>query len=451
MTLLGLSTMELRQKIDADLASNPALELIPDRICPTCRRRLVASGSCPVCSRPQGLDPDQPIIFVSSRDDFSSGPYSSSENDTSEEDWTPQTETLAEYVLRQISPELLIPDRPIAAHILTNLDDDGLLQIPLLEICRFHHVSLSRVETVLRLIQRADPLGVGSPSVEQSLLVQLEVLSEYHEVPPLAARAIQEGMNLLSRRAYPELGKLLRIPISQAREIALFIQENLNPYPARSHWGENRIGIDETNAYRNPDIIISLLNNSQSSSLVVEIVSPITGILRVNPLFKQALAEAPVEKAEQWQTDLEQASLLVKCLQQRNHTIVRLMQRLSVLQRNFILHGDAYLFPVTRASLAAELEVHESTISRAVSGKAVQLPNGRIVPISKMFDRSLHVRTALRSIISQETDPLSDTQIAKLLERQGYPVARRTVAKYRAMEGILPARYRHHHFSPVAE
>ena len=134
---------------------------------------------------------------------------------------------------------------------------------------------------------------------------------------------------------------------------------------------------------------------------------------------------------------------MIKCLQQRDHTIVRLMQRLAILQREFILHGDAHLEPVTRASLATELEVHESTISRAVSSKSVQLPSGRIVPLGKFFDRSLHIRTALRQIIAQETKPLTDTQLAKILKNQGYPVARRTVAKYRAMEGILPAHLRH--------
>ena len=160
-------------------------------------------------------------------------------------------------------------------------------------------------------------------------------------------------------------------------------------------------------------------------------------------LFKRSLAQAPKEKAEEWQAALDQASLLVKCLQQRNHTLVRLMQRLVVLQRDFILNGDAHLNPVTRARLATELEVHESTVSRAVSGKSLQLPNGRIIPLSKLFDRSLHIRTALRQIIAQERKPLSDTEISELLDKQGYQVARRTVAKYRTMEGILPARFRH--------
>jgi RNA polymerase sigma-54 factor len=120
-----------------------------------------------------------------------------------------------------------------------------------------------------------------------------------------------------------------------------------------------------------------------------------------------------------------------------------MMQRIATIQRKFLLHVDAHIEHLTRASLADTLDVHESTISLAVSGKAVQLPNGRIIPLSKLFDRSLHIRTELRQIVANENRPLTDTQIAGLLEKKGYPVARRTVAKYRAMEGILPAHLRH--------
>jgi len=134
--------------------------------------------------------------------------------------------------------------------------------------------------------------------------------------------------------------------------------------------------------------------------------------------------------------------LLVKCIQQRNHTIVRLSQRLAVLQRDFILYGEAHLQPITRARLASELGVHESTVSRAVASKGVQMPNRRILPMAIFFDRSLHIRTALKQIIDQETSPLSDLELAGLLSRQGFDVARRTVSKYRSMEGILPAHLR---------
>jgi len=444
MTLMGLTAAELRQKIEAELASNPALELVEERHCPTCRRPLANSGPCPVCSRPLDLTANDPIVFVSPREDFFTSKGSSPVEDYSGDEYTADVEDLATYVLRQIAPELNPEDRPVAAHILTSLDEDGLLRLPLVEIARYHHVLISRVQAVLALIQRADPVGVGSPSPQEALLVQLDVLSETGSIPALAAQAVQQGMDFLSRHQYLELGRLLGVTTAQARLIAQFISENLNPYPARAHWGNIRqVAGRAPDVYHNPDVIISLLNDDPEAALVVEVISPLAGKLRINPLFRQALTQAPEDKSEQWQSDLEHASLLIKCLQQRNHTIVRLMQRLSSIQRSFILHGDAYLAPVTRASLAVELQVHESTISRAVSGKAVQLPSGRIVPLSRLFDRSLHIRTELRQIVSQESRPLTDTQIASLLKKKGYPVARRTVAKYRAMEGILPAHLRH--------
>jgi RNA polymerase sigma-54 factor len=135
---------------------------------------------------------------------------------------------------------------------------------------------------------------------------------------------------------------------------------------------------------------------------VVEIAVPYYGTPAPIRCSNNPSNRLPADKAELWQTDLDQATLLIKCLQQRNHTIVRLAQRLAVLQRDFILYGEAHLQPITRAHLAGELEVHESTISRAVSGKGVQLPNRRILPMATFFDRSLHIRTALKQIIEEK-------------------------------------------------
>jgi RNA polymerase sigma-54 factor len=280
--------------------------------------------------------------------------------------------------------------------------------------------------------------------------VQLEVLAESRAVPALAAQAIQRGMDLLSRRAYGELGRCLGIPARQAEQLACFISDNLNPFPGRAHWGDIHQGAEARPIYQEPDVIIRRLHQAPDTPLVVEVISPYAGSLRVSPLFRQALTQAPHEKSEAWQADIDEAVLLVKCLQQRDNTLVRLMQRLVMLQRRYILEGDASIVPLTRAQLASELEVHESTISRAVAGKAVQLPNKRIVPLSKWFDRSLNVRTALLSIIAQEGQPLSDNEVADLLAEKGFTVARRTVAKYRTMEGILPARLRHNVAIPIA-
>ena len=435
MALLELTSQELRQKIEAALASNPALELADAARCPHCRRILPSRGRCPVCSAPTTTTSDQPIVFISSPSDFthysgvSTGRYSMEER---EDDWSAAFEDLPTYILRQIAPELKSEDRPLAAHILTCLDEDGLLAVPLEEIARFHHVPPSRLDKVLKLIQHAEPVGVGSPGPQAALMVQLEALAETRHVPRLAEQAICQGMELLSRHAYAELGRLLHISQAEATQLANFIIQNLNPYPARAHWGDIHQGESAPRTYQDPDVIITSLNNSPDAALVVEVISPYTGALKVNPLFREAISQASQDKAAQWQADLDEALLLVKCLQQRNHTLVRMMQLLATLQRTFLLKGDAYLAPLTRAQLAEELGVHELTVSRAVSGKAVQLPNQHVIPLSRLFDRSLHIRTALMDIISHEEKPLSDTELVDRLTEQGYCVARRTVAKYRA-------------------
>lgn len=448
MSLLELTSAELSQKIEAALASNPALELAEEHHCPYCRRPTLKAGPCPACKTPHAATPDQPIVFISPRRDFRRANGQPDIDGDAPEEWTAAVEDLPTYVGRQIAPELNLEDRALAAHLLTSLDEDGLLTVSLLEVARYHHVPLSRVEHVQRLIQRAEPLGVGSCSPQEALLVQLEVLSETRTPPRETEQAIRQGMDALSRRAYGELGRLLGVSTDKAVQIAEFISENLNPYPARAYWGDIHQGAAQQPFYPEPDIIISRLSEAEDTPLLIEIVSPYAGALRVNTLFRQALNEAPPEKAQAWQHDLDEAALLVKCLQQRDNTLVRMMQRLAMLQRAYILHGDAYIIPLTRAQLAQELNVHESTISRAVAGKAVQLPNRKIVPLARWFDRSLNVRTALLQIIAEEKQPLSDTQIARLLARQGFDVARRTVAKYRSMEGILPARLRHHSTKP---
>ncbi len=443
MTLLSLTSDELRQQIESELASNPALEMVEERRCPTCRRMLPGQGPCPVCSQPKQDQDDEPLVFISPRDDFVSAGGALEAEEEPEDSFSSSCEELPEYVLRQVAPDLSKDDRRLAAYLLTHLDEDGLLTTSLMEVARYFHYSLGQVERVQRVIQRADPLGVGSCSPQEALLAQLDILAETKPVPELARRVILEGMDLLSRRQYGELARLFKASLRQIQPAVKFVSDNLNPYPGRSHWGDVRQPTaPNVQVYHRPDIIISYQNAVENGPLVVEIIMPVAGTLRVNPLFKEAVHDSSDEKRVDWKNDLERASLFVKCIQQRNHTMQRLLQRVVSIQRDFILHGDKYLKPITRASFSRELEVHESTISRAVANKTIQLPNRKIIPMADFFDRSLNVRTVLKDIIENEMRPLSDTELAELLEKNGFRVARRTVAKYRAMEGILPAHLR---------
>lgn len=441
MTLLYQSIGELWEEIQKEL-TNPALELVEERRCPTCQRILPGNNPCPVCSLSSSMNPEEPVVFLSPRDDFIPSSAAGAES-IPDEPTSAAVEELPTYVLRQIAMDLEPQDRKIAAYLLTHLDEDGFLTIPLIEVARYFHVLLSKVEEIQHLIQRADPVGVGSLNPQEALLVQIEMLKETSTIPPLATDIIRDTMDLLSRRQFVEIARHFKVPHTTIQEAVKFISENLNPFPGRAHWGDVRQPAPAAGqVYYHPDVVINYLNDSPENPLVVEIIMPIRGTLRINPMFRQATRQAEPEVRPGMKTDLDRAGLFVKCMQQRNHTMQRLLHRVVVIQRPFILNGERYLIPLTRAQLAQELEVHESTISRAVANKTVQLPNRRIVPLACFFDRSLNVRTALKDIIAQEKNPQSDAQLVKLLSSQGYDVARRTVAKYRAMEGILPAHMR---------
>ncbi len=449
MSLLQMPATEIRQKIRTELANNPALEIVEDSRCPSCGRTQAAPGPCPVCSQPFDTQIDEPIVFISSPEDFptqfSNNGGLKSTSDVSYDSLAAVEEDLPSFVLRQIAPDLEEDERLIAAHILNNLNDDGLLTVPLEEISQYYHVPLSRVTRVADIIKRAEPTGVGASSPKEALLIQLSLLREDTKVPYLAEEAIRIGLKDLSKHSYKNLARELNTSQEHAQEIAEFIRANLNPYPGRAFWGDHRQPPEnQTRAYHHPDIILKDIDNAPHHRIMVEIISPYRGSLRINPLFRQAQKQAPEEKSEAWAKDIENASLLIKCLQQRNHTMEQLMTELVKEQRTYILSGDPVnIQPQTQAEMSELLGVHESTVSRAVSDKSVQLPNRKIIPLKQFFDRSLPVRTTLLRLVENEATPLTDTELKEELSLAGYNIARRTVAKYRAMEGILSSRLRH--------
>ncbi len=429
MSLLHLSADELRETVERELSLNPALEQVEPPSCPGCGRKLSKAGACPACAGQS----EEVVVFTSPPEMLGSGtttpardPYQEAERDE-----VPEALSLAAHLLRQIGPELAVADRPIAAHLLTALDDDGLLANDPAEVAAYFHLPRLRVESVREMIQRAEPFGCASTSALDALQIQLKILKENREIPAPVETCLAH-FELLARRQYDTLAEKLGLEEDEVAGAARFIGANLNPYPARAHWGAASA---PQPVYRTPDVVIS----RSGKTLVVEVAQPFAGALRVNPLFKQALHEADAKKIEAWQADLGRAKLLVKCALQRAGALEQMLARLVRYQREFILQGAAKLRPLTRAALARELGLHESTISRAVAGKSVQLPNGRIVPLATFFEKHLSIRTTLRDLVRQENEPLTDDQLVALLRRSGFAVARRTVSKYRAMEGILPA------------
>lgn len=445
MTLLALTSSELEQKIESELANNPALELLEERRCPMCKRLLPPKGPCPICSQPSSEDTDAPIVFISPREDFYNS-SSSSSSEPIEDAFSFESIDLPGFVLRQIAPELENEDKIVAAFILTHLDDDGFLTINPIEIARYYHRPISEVTALIKKLQRCEPFGVCTANPQEALLIQLEILSETRVIPEITKAIIEQGLFELSHHHYAELSQKLGVKVKEIDEAVHFISENLNPFPGRSHWGDNRETAEISSLqYHRPDVMIYHLNENPNNPLVVEIITPIGGSLRVNPLFKKALSDPNNDNVAEWKQDMEKASLLIKCIQQRDNALKMLLEKLVVQQKAFITTDEKNMLPITRASLAKALDVHESTISRAVSGKTVQLPNKKIVPMSIFFDRSLAHRCILKEIIESESYPLNDTELQKILAEKGIIIARRTVAKYRTMEGILPGHLRQSH------
>lgn len=441
MSLLVLSNQELRERVMQELNTNPALELLEDRVCPTCHRRLSHPGPCPICSLRPG--DDEPIVFTSPRDSYRAGQGASSTTWTDDppvrEPAAP--EDLPVHALQQLASELEEDDRPLAAYILSSLDDDGFAQDPPAVIARSTRAPLSQVQRVLELISHVDPPGLGAQGPREALLAQLDLIDD-GELADTARRMLNETFQQMGQQDFGAIADELELDGSRVREVFEFIQENLNPYPARGYWS-SRPEMDQSgdpNIYHQPDIQISRNPNDPDGPLMVEIFAPVSGWLRISPAFRAALNDDNVP--EEWKKQFESASLFVKCMQQRANTMRQLMSVLVKTQRDFILHGDRHLVPMTRADIAEKIDVHESTVSRAVADKSVALPDRRIIPLARFFDRSLPARDCIKEIVRNEQDPLTDQEISERLQEYGVDIARRTVAKYRNMEGILPARLR---------
>jgi RNA polymerase sigma-54 factor len=449
MSLLVLSNAELQEKVDSELATNPALELLEERVCPSCHRPLDSRGVCPICSLGDQKFLE-PIVFLSPRD-----PIRTNRNNTFDEPHPDQEpaapENLSMNILQQLAADLNPQERKLAAYILSSLDEDGFLQDHPAFIARVNRVPLNQVQHVMDLIAKVDPPGMATLGPREALLAQLELFDSRLPSVTHAKRIIEETFKELGHRDFETISHRLNIPVHKIRQAVAFIQESLNPYPARAFWGSGyQAAASDPNVYHTPDIRISTNPSNPDGALLVEIFTPLSGWLRVNPLFRKAVGDANGDQASEWSKHLERATLFVKCLQQRNNTMRRLMETLVSAQRAFILEGDRKLKPMTRAEIAIIVDVHESTISRAVSNKSVELPDGRIIPLSRFFDRSLSVRDRIKEIIQNERRALTDEQIAEKLSKHGIEVARRTVAKYRSMEGILPARLRHKKRIPKA-
>ncbi len=468
--LLQLSTVELNQEIEQALADNPLLEREDDPLATPLRVAAdgaIVSGAAGTVGTdaagdrgedfaPAGTDAEPPngSIGADGLLDWGSGSRAERDDDEGPLSWACAPPTLAEHLRSQLAVTTASPrDRALVELLIEALDEDGYLATPLpelLELCPHEAgVELDDLSAALKLLQSFDPAGVGARSAAECLGIQLDALARQPDPPAargtlaLAKRIVSEHLPLLAARDYAKLRKLLDTDDDALREAHALIRR-LNPRPGV---GFAASGPD----YVVPDIYVRRISNRWVAQLNPDVMPR----LRVNQSYAAIVKrEKGKEGQTPWSARLQEARWLIRNIQQRFETILRVAQAIVDRQHNFFTHGEIAMRPLVLREIADTVGLHESTISRVTSNKYMATPFG-VFELKYFFGSHVATETggaasstAIRALIKQligaedPKNPLSDSRLAELLGEQGIVVARRTVAKYRESLKIAPVALR---------
>jgi len=466
--LLQLSTLELNQEIEQALVDNPLLEREDDPL--ATRLRVAADGAIVGDGGTASDDPgarngnaeQEPLNGTDSghssgtddgadrnelgdglTDWGAGGGQVERDDDSGPANWAATRPTLAESLRSQLAVTAAsLRDRALVGMLIDELDEDGYLAAPLeerLALCPAESgVEIDDLTTALRLLQSFDPIGVGARSVSECLCIQIDALSRQSDrVLPLAllklARTITSNhLPLLAVRDYGKLRRLLDCSDEELRAANNVIR-GLNPRPG--------VGFGSPGAdYVVPDIFVRRIRNRWVAQLNPEVMPR----LRVNPDYAAIVKRDKAKDGQtSWSTRVQEARWLIRNIQQRFDTILRVSQAIVERQHNFFSHGEIAMRPLVLREIADTVALHESTISRVTSNKFMATPLGvfelkyffgsHVATDSGGAASSTAIRALLRQLIGAEDakNPLSDNRLAELLGEQGIVVARRTVAKYR--------------------
>lgn len=423
--LLSLPSMDLQQLVQQELADNPALDEVEtyEQACARCGS-LVIDGLCVNCASADAVGDStatrreedvDPLLFVAA------------------------PRSLSETLLGDLYASLPVQDHPTALALVGNLDDRGFLADEPEAIADMLGLPLERVLAVLARLRELGPPGIATRDTQECLLVQIDLLAA-QGVSNVHARAIvQDHFEDLGAGRFKQIARQLRISADEVDAARTFIRRHLWPFPAQAAMPD--VAPPQRTRYRTADISIM----RRDESFVVEVLHSPRRVLRLNPLYQDLARKAsslPEDERAHVQEYIARARVFLTNLRQRESTLQRIGEAIVVRQEEFLLHGVRHLRPMTRAEIALELGVHESTVSRATADKTALLPNGTLLPMSEFFVAARGVQDVLRELITTEPRPLSDDELARQLGEQGYPIARRTVAKYRDLMKIPPSHLR---------
>jgi RNA polymerase sigma-54 factor len=449
--ILSLSRMELQEVIKQELDANPALEMEEKEICPVCGA-VLDSTYCANCLINQKTHDRQDEPF----EDYPEQLYPmytgvGRDRDGSDE-FDPMTlvaseQSLPEMILSDVATLCPNGDLSLAQYLVNSLDDRGFLTIDLDEAARRFGKSIEQVGQVVEKIQSVAPIGVAARDLRECLLLQIRYLRDIGvEVPPHVEPIIRNYLVEFGGHKFGYIAKQFGITTDAVEEARDFIRAHLNPYPLQSQ--EARYWKSPVKSpYVAPDVIVTL----RDGELQVEVVDSRHFYLRMSPLYDRIAREMGRSRTRGDYSDAERqhirefvgrAKLFISNINQRRETLYKISRCIVELQEDFLRGSVRDLHPLTRAVVAQQVGVHESTVSRATANKFVMLPNRQVIPFSDFFTPSLSVKDIIKEMIQRESEPLTDRKICDLLSRRGIRIARRTVAKYRAELKILPSTMR---------
>jgi len=443
LLILQAPLLELRNLVQQEMETNPVLE------------ELATDPDSPSTTESAASDQEFKEEFdkLAKLDEewrdymAQSGSYSARAHEDEEKrqfffDSIATTETLQQHLMSQLNQQVLnANDRKTAELIIGNIDDNGFLQTTPEEMALNTGIAQDDFEHMLTLIQSFYPPGVGARDLRECLLIQLR---RGGKGSSLEYKIISEHMQDLGKRRFPEIARRMGISVEQVQKCANNIAQ-LEPRPGA-------IFAEAPKNYVVPDVTVEKVNGEYQVILNGDQIPH----LRISNTYKDIMAQDGNgnEVKDYIRDKIRSGKFLIKSIHQRQQTISNIAHQIVSRQREFFDKGSSQLKPMTMVQIADAVGVHETTVSRAISGKYMATPQG-VYEMKYFFTpgyqtatgesmSNTSVKEAILELVKNEEGnaPLSDKEIVEILSNRGIPIARRTVAKYRTELNILPSNMR---------
>ena len=430
MEILQLQVLDLEQRINEELQTNPLLEVDDSED-----------------DREKQIDEeddkyDELAKIFEDSSDIGRYNYSARKNNDSKSSFIEgvlsRPESLQEHLIWQLRLNVLNErDFEIGERITSNIDEKGYLKSSIEEIAAGMNMSTEEVEKVLKIIQTFEPYGVGARNLQECLLIQLR-FSPDKEI--WAEKIVNNYFDLLYKHKVKDVAYKLNVDIITVEKTISFIQ-TLDPNPGLTYY-------NKVTEYVTPDVHIEKTNNDDFAIIINDEWVP---RLHIQRSYKNMIRNKNVDKKvkKYLKEKVKYALLFIKSIEQRKTTLYRVSEAILKFQRQFFLEGTEYIAPLRLKDIADYVGVHESTISRVTSNKYIQTPFG-IYKMKYFFSKKMKTETEgdistrrimniVKELVENEVKPLSDDEIRDILQKQGIIIARRTVSKYRKKMRILPS------------